>query len=219
MNGENLYVKLKNAILEFDVEASQRVAEEIVRSGADPLMAIKEGISEAAKIVGEKFESGEIFLTQLMLAGEAMKSALSVLLKALPSGTKVAKGKVVIGTVQGDIHEIGKNIVAALLSANGFDVYDLGVDVPSLKFIEEAERVKADVIAMSALMTSTIGVQKDVIDALKSLGLRDKYIVVVGGGATTAEWAENIGADGWAETAPEAVNVISRLIEKRGRRT
>ena len=176
---------------------------------------MERGIGEAAKIVGEKFEKGEIFLVFLIQAGDAMMAALSELLKAIPKGEVPTRGKVVIGTVQGDIHEIGKNVVAALLTANGFEVHDLGVDVPPMKFIEEAEKVGADVIAASALMTSTIGVQKDIVSLLESLGLREKYSVVVGGGATTAEWAEEIGADGWAETAIEGVKVISRLVEAK----
>lgn len=211
----SLYENLKEAILSLDAESSRKVAEEIVSRGLDPITAIKEGIGEAARILGEKYERFEIFLPSLILAGEAMKSALSVLLRALPSGMRVTKGKVVIGTVQGDIHDIGKNIVAAMLSASGFEVYDIGVDVPPMKFIDEAERVGADVIAMSSLLSSTVAVQKDVIDMLKATGLRDKYVVIVGGGATTAEWAEEIGADGWAETALEAPELLSRLLERR----
>lgn len=211
----SLYESLKDAILNLDAEASRKVAEEIINRGLDPIIAIKEGIGEAARTLGEKYEKFEIFLPSLILAGEAMKSALSVLLRALPSGIRVTKGKVVIGTVQGDIHDIGKNIVAAMLSASGFEVYDIGVDVPPIRFIDEAERVGADIIAMSSLLSSTVAVQKDVIDMLKAIGLRDKYIVVVGGGATTAEWAEEIGADGWAETALEAPELLSRLLERR----
>lgn len=214
MSERDLYAKLKEAILAYDVNAAREAAEEILKRGGDPLEALGEGISKAADEVGARFERGEIFLVHLMMAGDAMKEALSVLLKALPK-EKAVKGKVVIGTVQGDIHEIGKNVVSALLSASGFEVYDLGTDVPPMKFVEEAEKVGADVIAASALMTSTIGVQKDIIELLKSLGLRDKYLVVIGGGATTPDWAEEIGADGWAETAPEGVKVISRLIEGR----
>ena len=117
--------------------------------------------------------------------------------------------------MKGDIHDIGKNILAALLSANGFDVHDLGVDVPTSKFIEEAEKVGADIIALSALMSSTIGGQKDVIDYLRETGKRKKFIVMVGGGPTTQEWAEEIGADGYAETATEAVKVALELIGKK----
>lgn len=215
MTEEPLYIKLREAIVNFDVEATKKAAREIIERKADPIKAVEEGIGGAAKIVGEKFERGGIFLVFLMQAGEAMKAALSELLRAIPKEKAPTRGKIVIGTVQGDIHEIGKNVVAALLAASGFEVYDLGTDAAPMKFIEEAERVEADVIAASALMTSTIGVQKDIISLLESLGLRDKYVVVIGGGATTGEWAEEIGADGWAETAPEGVEVISRLLEER----
>ncbi len=129
------------------------------------------------------------------------------------------KGTVVCGTVKGDIHEIGKKIVAALLRANGFEVYDLGADVPTSRFIEEAGKVGADIIGLSALMSSTLGAQKDVIDYLRAVGEREKHIVIVGGGPTTQEWANEIGADGYAKTAPEAVKLALKLIRKKKERS
>jgi len=122
---------------------------------------------------------------------------------------------VVSGTVKGDIHELGKNILVALLRANGFEVYDLGVDVATSRFIEEAEKVNADIIALSALMSSTLGGQKDVIDYLKETGKRKRFVVMVGGGPTTKDWASEIGADGYAETATEAVKVALELVGKK----
>jgi corrinoid protein of di/trimethylamine methyltransferase len=215
---EKYFAELREAIIAGDMQRARECAEKIVKEGLDPLKAIEEAIQPAAKIVGEKFEKLEIFLVDLIMSADAMKAAAEVLTSAIKAKRPLRPaGKVVIATVQGDIHDIGKNIVAALLVANGFEVYDLGVDVPALKIIEKAEEVGADVIALSALMTSTMRGQKDVIDMLKAMGIRDKYIVVVGGGATTAEWAREIGADGWAETAPEGVSLIRRLIEeKRG---
>ncbi len=150
-----------------------------------------------------------------MMAADAMKAGMDILLPHISKEKVVKKGTVVSGTVKGDIHDIGKNILVALLSANGFDVYDLGVDVSTSKFIEEAEKVKADIITLSALMSSTIGGQKDVIDYLKETGKREKFIVMVGGGPTTREWVEEIGADGWAETATEAIKLASELIAKK----
>jgi methylmalonyl-CoA mutase cobalamin-binding domain/chain len=144
-----------------------------------------------------------------------MKAGLEILLAEIPKDKSLRKGTVVCGTVRGDVHEIGKRIVAALLQANGFDVYDLGADVPSSKFIEEACRVKADIIGLSALMSSTLGAQKDVIDYLKAVGERKKYIVMVGGGPTTQEWADQIGADGYAKTAPEAVKLAIKLVRSK----
>jgi len=172
------------------------------------------------KIVGEKFESGEYFLTHLMLAGEAMKVATKILTSKISQEKRDElerrkKGIVVAGTVKGDIHDIGKNLLIALLEANGFTVYDLGVDVDSMAFIEKAKAVGADIICMSALLTSSIPAQKEVIDFLVAQGLRDKFLIMVGGGLTSKEWAESIGADGWAPTAVEAVRVAEKLIEQR----
>jgi corrinoid protein of di/trimethylamine methyltransferase len=209
--------KLSEAIIAGDREAAIKAANEVVERGLDVVKAIEEGLMAGAKEVGEKFDRMEIFLPELMMAAEAMQAALNVMLPNIPKGKVPRKGVVVSGTVKGDIHDIGKNILVAMLRANGFEVYDLGVDVPTSKFIEEAERVRADIITLSALMASTLGGQKDVIDYLKAIGKRDKFIVMVGGGPTTKEWADEIGADGYAETASEAVTLALELIEKKRR--
>jgi corrinoid protein of di/trimethylamine methyltransferase len=214
---EDLFAKLRDAVVNCDEKAVSDLAQEVVNKGLDPLEAIEKGLSEGAKIVGDKFDKMEIFLTELMMAGEVLKLGLKILLPQIQKERISRKGTVVIGTVKGDIHEIGKNIVAALLQANGFEVHDLGIDVDIAKFIEKAEESKADIIALSALMSSTIGGQKDVIDYLKATGKREKFIVMVGGGPTTEDWAEEIGADGYAETASEGVNVALKLIQKRGK--
>ena len=216
---EELINKLREAVVASDVETVVELAKEIVRrSDIDVLEAIEKGIAEGARIVGEKFERLEIFLTDLILAAEAMEAGVKVLLSKIPKSKAPEKrGVVVIGTVAGDIHDIGKNIVAALLRANGFEVHDLGTDVPPVRFVEEAEKVGADIIAMSALMTSTVGVQKDVVEYLKDAGKRNRFAVLVGGGAVTREWAEEIGADGYGETAVDAVREAIRLVEERRR--
>lgn len=211
----NAIENLKQAVIDGDADAVSKFSAEALDSGAAPLDILEKGISEGAKTVGEQFENMEIFLTELMLSGEAMMAGLDVVLPHIQAGDVPRKGKVVVGTVRGDIHEIGKNIFKSLLVANGFEVSDLGVDVPTSKFIEEAEKTNADIIAVSALMTSTLGGQKDVIDYLEQSGNRDKFIVMVGGGPTNQEWADEIRADGFAETAPEAVRVATQLIEKR----
>lgn len=198
-----------------DSQAVVDAAKQVIEKGIDPVEAIEKGLSKGAIAVGEKFDKMEIFLTGLMMAADAMKAGMGVLLPHVSKEKIVKKGTVVSGTVKGDIHDIGKNILIALLRANGFDVYDLGADVPTSKFIEEAEKVNADIITLSALMSSTIGGQKDVIDYLKETGKRENFIVMVGGGPTTREWVEEIGADGWAETATEAVKLASELIEKK----
>jgi len=220
MNGNDLIEKLKKSIIDCNEEEAKRIANEILAAGIDPVKAVNEGISPAAKVVGEKFEKGEYFLTHLMLAGEAMKAASEILMSKLSEEEKERVsaekgGSVVLATVSGDIHDIGKNILGLLLSVNGFKVYDLGKDVDAMTIVQKAIETKADIIALSALMTTTMPAQKEVIDLLKAMGVRDKFIVLVGGGSTTKEWAEEIGADGWAETAEEAVSLAKRLMEKK----
>ncbi|MEM5867542.1 MAG: corrinoid protein [Candidatus Aenigmatarchaeota archaeon] len=209
------FEELYNAIITYDKERAISAAKKIAEEEDDIIKAIEECLVRGAKDVGEKFDRLEIFLPELLMAADAMQAALNILLPKIPRGKVPKKGVVVSGTVKGDIHDIGKNILVAMLRANGFEVYDLGVDVPTSKFIEEAERVQADIITLSALMASTLGGQKDVIDYLKATGKRDKFIVMVGGGPTTREWAEEIGADGYAETASEAVKVALELIKKK----
>ncbi len=212
-----IFAELCEAVVSGDVDAVTGAAKEVIRRRVDPVKAIENGLSKGARIIGDKFERLEIFLPDLLVAAEAMKTGLEILLAELPKDKTLRKGTVVCGTVRGDVHEIGKRIVAALLQANGFEVYDLGADVPSSKFIEEAGRVRADIIGLSALMSSTLGAQKDVIDYLKAVGERKKYIVMVGGGPTTQEWADQIGADAYAKTAPEAVKLAIKLVKsKRG---
>jgi trimethylamine corrinoid protein len=215
LSKEELFKKLSEAVMAADSQAVVDAAKQVIEKGIDPVEAIEKGLSKGAIAVGEKFDKMEIFLTGLMMAADAMKAGMDVLLPHVSKEKIVKKGTVVSGTVKGDIHDIGKNILVALLRANGFDVYDLGVDVSTSKFIEEAEKVRADIITLSALMSSTIGGQKDVIDYLKETGKRENFIVMVGGGPTTREWVEEIGADGWAETATEAIKLASELIEKK----
>ena len=215
MSKEELFKKLNEAVIASDSQAVVEAAKQVIEKGIDPVEAIEKGLSKGAITVGEKFDKMEIFLTGLMMAADAMKAGMDILLPHISKEKIVKKGTVVSGTVKGDIHDIGKNILVALLRANGFDVYDLGADVPTSKFIEEAEKVNADIITLSALMSSTIGGQKDVIDYLKETGKREKFIVMVGGGPTTREWVEEIGADGWAETATEAIKLASELIAKK----
>ena len=220
MSSETLSEKLKRLVIEGEEDAAQETALQILKTGVDPLEVIEKYLSPAMKSVGEKFEKGEYFLTNLMLSAEAMKTATNVLTAGVKKEDREKlrarrTGKVAIGTVSGDIHDIGKNIVAVLLEANGFDVYDLGKDVDSMKFIDKATEVQADIIALSALMTTTKPAQKEVIEFLNEMRSRNKYIVIVGGSPTTREWAEEIGADGWAETAEEAIRLAEKLMQNR----
>jgi len=211
--------KFREAIINCE-EASvvKDIAQELAKTKVNPIDVIQNDLVLAMKEVGDRFERGEYFLTHLMLAGEAMEAATDVLTrnlkeegrKTLENAARKAR-KVVIGTVKGDIHDIGKNMVALLLRANSYNVFDLGKDVNPKNFVDEAEKVKADVIALSALLTVTRPFQADVINLLKERGIRERFKVLVGGGPTTADWAESIGADSWAADASETVKLIKRL--------
>jgi methylmalonyl-CoA mutase cobalamin-binding domain/chain len=208
-----LFQQLEKSLLIYDAEAAVKVAQAIVDAGLD----VKGAIDVATTVInriGDQFQVGDIFLPELMLAGEAMKQCMKVL--ALPlaaSGGSQKRGKVVIGAVAGDIHDIGKNLVSTYLALRGFDVIDLGVNVPPMDFVEKAEQEKANIIALSSLMTTSMPYQRDVINFLREMGLRDKYYIVVGGGPVTPEVAVQAGADGWASNAVAAAIVCGRLME------
>ncbi|MFW9903261.1 MAG: B12-binding domain-containing protein [Candidatus Thorarchaeota archaeon] len=217
MTVESLFEALKKTLEEYEPKKAAEIAQELIDSNVDPLKVIDDVLSPTMEEVGDKFDRMDIFLPELMGAAEAMQAATVVLTKHIQSTTErpMTKGKVVLGTVHGDIHEIGKNIVKIMLEVSGFEVFDLGKDVPSMQFIEKAGEVGADMIALSALMTTTMVSQKEVIELLKALGKRDDYIVIVGGAPTTAQWKEEIGADGWAETAVQAAKLATDLLEKK----
>jgi len=180
----------------------------------DPLEAIEDGLAKGVMMVGNRFENGEMFLTDLIMAAEAMKAGIDVLEPELLKTKRTRKtlGKVVIGTVAGDIHDIGKRIVCAMLVANGFEVVDLGVDVPREKFIEKVKEFDADVLGLSALLTTTIIEQGNVIRELSNEGIRKKLKVIVGGAAVSEQWAQNIGADAFATDAVTGVGKIKMLV-------
>jgi methanogenic corrinoid protein MtbC1 len=215
MGDDKILKDLQNAILGYDSSAAVNAAKAAIAAKMDPLVAIQKGFVPSIEKIGEKFEKMEIYLPELMLAAEAMKSGLALLLPLIPKGSKGTKATVVIGTVQGDVHEIGKNIVSSLLMAGGFNVVDLGVDVKTIAFVDEAKKAGAKIIGASALMSSTIGSQKDIVDYLVSSGDRKKYAVLVGGGPTTKEWAKEIGADGCGMTAVEAVKLATKFAKGR----
>ena len=207
---EQIHAKMRASIENYDAEAAAAAAKEAVASGVDLLAAVEKGFAEPIRELGEAFDRMEVFLPQLMLGADAMKAGMAVMGEAIQaSGGKLStKGVVVIGTVEGDIHDIGKTVVAALLSANGYDVHDLGVEVPAGRFIEAAAARKADVIGLSALLSTTMLYQRDVLELLRSKGLKDRYFVAVGGAPVTQAWASEIGADGYARGAYEAVQML-----------
>jgi corrinoid protein of di/trimethylamine methyltransferase len=217
MEQQEILENLSMAIIEGDEDKAKEYAKEVLIGKMDPLKAVEQGLSKGMITLGERFEKGEVFLPDLLIAADAFNIAIGVLKPAMEAQKKqVAKlGIVLIGTVNGDVHGIGKNIVAIVLEAYGFEVVDIGVDNPSLKFIEAAEKVKADVIGLSSLMTTTMPAQKEVIDILKEMNLRKKYLVIIGGGPVTKEWADKIGADGYAESAFQAVDMIKELLSQR----
>ena len=205
--------KLKGAILEFDEDAALEAAKEAVAEGVDPVKAIG-ALAEGLNELGEAFEKMEVFLPEIMLASDAFKAALEILEPELKKTHKEGEKAipVVIGTIQGDVHQVGKDMVATFLTMAGFDVHDLGVDVAPSRFLEEAKKIDAKIIAVAALMSTTRPVQKDLIDFLEAKGVRQNYIVLVGGGVVTQEWADEIKADGYGQDAIATVEIAKKLL-------
>jgi len=214
MGDEGIFEQLKQSIVDQDEDAVLEAVNKALADGVDPKTIIDKGLLPGLNVIGEQFENEDIFLPELMQAALAFQAAMAILEPKIKEagGDGQKKGKIVLGTVKGDLHSIGKNILKLLFETSGFEVWDLGIDVDLFKFVDKAKEVDADIIAMSALLTTTLVGQRDVIEALKDQGTRDKFKVIIGGGATTAEWAETIGADGWAGSAYEAVNLANRLV-------
>jgi corrinoid protein of di/trimethylamine methyltransferase len=212
---ENLR-RLAEAIVRYDAETASALAVELLDLGIEPRRIINEGLSKGIGEVSDKFQKLEVFLPHMIWAADAMQNAVAEIIKRLPKEKKkeLVLGKVVLGTVKGDIHDVGKNIFKTMLLAVGFEVYDLGVDVPSDFFISRAEEMNADIIALSCLMTTCLVQLREVIEDLVRLQSRNKYKVLVGGGAVTNEWARKIGADGYAEEATAGVEVAKKVLGK-----
>jgi corrinoid protein of di/trimethylamine methyltransferase len=213
---DDLFKKMAQSIIDGEDELAAELASQAIEKDIDPLDAINKGFVLGVNHVGDEFSCGNAFLPELVMAGEAMKSAISVLEPELERrGTKRdILGKVVLATVEGDIHDIGKTLVGTMLSAAGFEVYDLGVDVPIGKIIEKVREVDADMVGVSALLTTTMIKQRDVIEAVDDMGLRDKVKVIVGGAPVTRSWVVEIEADGYSEDAIGAVAVAKKLLGK-----
>ena len=202
---------ISTAVIDGEAEDAVEATQKALDANVDPLEILNIGLMEGANEVGLRFERSEYFLPELMLAGRALKGAMEVVkpvLLAKYSGTdSKVKGKVVSATVQTDIHDIGKNIVSSMLTAAGFEVTDMGVDVPIKSIIDKAEEIEASVIALSALLTTSMPFMKDLIRLLEARGIRQKYVVLVGGASVNADWAKAIGADGTAKNAADAVKL------------
>lgn len=208
-----IFEKLTQAVLMGDMDGTPELCQQAADAGLDPMAIITDGMAPGARAAGVKFSSGEYFLPQLILAGEAMKAGLEVLLPLITANARAqAKGSVVIGSVEGDVHDIGKNIVAVLLLANGFQVTDLGIDVPAADFVEKAKSEKADIVAMGSYMSTTLPQMSTVVEALKEAGIREQVKVMVGGAAVTRAFAEKIGADSYGEDAAQAVENAIQLV-------
>ncbi len=212
MGRQDILESIGNALIRLDESALDSQVDSALESGLSPIAVLEGGIAAGLRVLGEKFQSGEVFIPHLAVAADMAKRQLDKAKALMPSGGPDAAGPVVIlGTVRDDIHDLGKNLVGALLSVSGFSVLDLGKDVPEERFVEEAQKSGVALIGMSALMTTTMVNQRSVIQGLERQGLRDRIKVMVGGAPTSRSWAEEIGADGYAEDVVSAVRLASSL--------
>ncbi len=216
MSKEELLARMGKAIIEGNKDEAETLAKQALEQKMDLMEVIEKGYVPGVQKVGDLWEKGEYFLPELITSAECMKSAMNILQPEMEKAQiqTQSKGKVVIGTVEGDIHDIGKNLVSSMLSANGFEVHDLGADVKLERFIEKAEEVEANFICLSALLTTTMLGQKRVVEILKEKNLSDRIKVLVGGAPVNQKWADDIGADGYGENAMVAVKVAQQIIEE-----
>jgi len=211
MPEKDVLEKLKKAIVEQDVDGAKAAAKQAVSENLDALKCIDQGLGAGMNVISDQFDKAEVFVPQIIISAEAFSEAVEILKSSIKGGYK-SKGKIICHTVQGDIHDIGKNIVKILLTANGFEMVDLGRDVPIEHVVDVAVEQKVDMITGSALMSTTMISQQEIINTLKERGIRDKYKCVFGGAVTSAEWIKEIGADGWAENGAEAVDVVKKVM-------
>jgi len=212
----DLFAAMKQAVIEGSPSQAASLAQKALVEGVAPVDAIDQGFVPGMHTVGEQFAARKLFLPDMLASAEAMKAAMAVLEPELKrqGASRPSAGTVLLGTTRGDIHEIGKTLVATLLTANGFSVHDLGVDVSSEKFAQKAEEINADVVGVSALLTTTMAGQKSVVESLDRAGLRPRVKVIVGGAPVTRRWAEEIGADGYGKDAMSAVSLVKSLLQR-----
>jgi len=219
VNIEEHLKRIQESIIQGNNQVSLESCKAALEDGVDPLSILNKGLMSGADVVGKKFEKGEFFLPQLMLAGRALKAAMAIVEPALEEyyaekGTSGDTGVIVIATVQTDIHDIGKNIVSSMLTASGFEVHDLGVDVPLKTIINKAKELNADIIGCSALLTTSMPYMRDLIDLLEAMGERNRFKVIVGGASVNPDFAARIGSDGTASNAVKAVQLAQSLIHE-----
>jgi len=213
MSIDELIITLKEAIVDLEEDLAEKTTEEIIATDFDINEIIEKGITEAARIIGEKFESMDYFLGELLIAEEIITKSLNRFISVLPASDRVeTKGTVIIATVYGDIHDIGKNLLSQMLKIHGFEVHDLGRDVPSIQVVNKAMETGADIIALSSLMSTTMPSQKEVIEMLTEFGNREKIKVIIGGGSTSPEWNDTIEADGWGETVWDGIAMAKAIM-------
>jgi corrinoid protein of di/trimethylamine methyltransferase len=212
MEKAEIMKKLADAVAEGDDELTVELTKKALDTGMEPVQIINDGLTTGINVVGECFGAGEYFLPDLLLGAKAMEAGIEILEPLLAGAEREFVGRVIMGTVEGDLHSIGKNIVIIMLKAAGFEVYDLGVDVPTSKFAEEIKRLNPDIVGISALLTSTVGRQEEIIEYLKEEGMREQVKVMIGGAPISQSWADKIGADGYAEDAIGAVRVAKNLL-------
>lgn len=211
---EKIFEEAFDAIVKGDADKATNVAKKGLDSGLDPIILMDKGFIPGINKVGDLFETGRLFLPALIYSATAMEKATAILNAAISTEKELVAAKVLVATVEGDVHDIGKTIVVSLFKANGFDVRDLGRDVPIAKIIDEAEKFGATVIGTSTLLTTTMVVQKELEQELKKAGLRDKYKTIVGGAPVTQRWADRIGADAYAQDASDGVRKVKQLLAK-----
>lgn len=207
-----IYETAIEAIVKGDMALAAETAKKGLSEGIEPLELIDQGFIPGINKVGDMFDVGTLFLPELILSANAMQTATDIINAAIPENDRQVQGRFLIGTVEGDVHDIGKTIVVSLLKASGFEVKDLGRDVPTDRFIKEADDFKADIIGSSSLLTTTMPAQKKLEEELKKAGLKERYKTMVGGAPVTQRWADRIGADGFAANAIACVRLAKELI-------
>lgn len=213
---KDIFEELSDSVLTLEPDEVKKATQKALGMGIDPIDIIENGFSKALKLVGDAYEEGEFFLMELIAAAESVKKTLDEILNPIILEKKTtikSLGVVVIGTVEGDIHEIGKNIIASFLFAAGFEVHNIGADIPINDFVEKARDVNADVVGASALLSTTLPEQEKIVEAFEKAGLRDKVKLIFGGAPVTQQWVDDIGGDGFASTPLEVVNLVKDLLE------